>query len=129
MEAELRAQAALENDVRQAVAHGEIEPHYQPLIKLRRTAWSASRFWPDGITRRGDVPPDVFIPIVERLGLIAELTYWLLRRACREHEEWPREITIALNVSPFHLCDPLLPVKFCRSFPKPDFHRGAWRSR
>jgi EAL domain-containing protein (putative c-di-GMP-specific phosphodiesterase class I) len=60
---------------------------------------------------RGDVEPEVFIPIVEKLGLIGELTYFLLRRACLDARDWSSEISIAINVSPLHLADPLLPVK------------------
>ncbi|MEX0852218.1 MAG: EAL domain-containing protein [Bauldia sp.] len=112
MEAELRARAALEEDVRRAVTVGEIEPHYQPLMQLsenRLVGFEILARWHH--LKRGDVPPDVFIPVVERLGLIADLTYALLRRACHEAKNWPPEITIALNVSAFHLGDPLLPVK------------------
>ena len=122
MEAELRAQAALEDDVRRAVANGEIEPHYQPLIRLSEnslTGFEILARWKH--PTRGDVPPDVFIPVVERLGLIADLTYALLRRACREAKDWPPEITIALNVSPFHLDDPLLPVKFLSILSETEF--------
>jgi EAL domain-containing protein (putative c-di-GMP-specific phosphodiesterase class I) len=60
---------------------------------------------------RGEVGPDVFIPIVEKLNLIGAMTYDLLRRACLDAQGWPPEITIALNISPLHLSDPLLPVK------------------
>src|SRR5665213_1845826 len=62
-------------------------------------------------SKRGDVEPDVFIPVVEKLGLIGEFTYSLLRRACVDARNWSPEITIALNVSPLHFTDPLLPVK------------------
>jgi EAL domain-containing protein (putative c-di-GMP-specific phosphodiesterase class I) len=57
------------------------------------------------------VAPDAFIPVAERLGLIGQLTYSLLRRACLDARHWPPEITIALNISPVHFGDPLLPVK------------------
>jgi diguanylate cyclase (GGDEF)-like protein/PAS domain S-box-containing protein len=113
MEAELRAQAALEEDVRRAVERYEIEPHYQPLVRLSENqlvGFEILARWHH--PKRGDVPPDVFIPVAERLGLIADLTYALLRRACQEAINWPPAITIALNVSRFHLGDPLLPVKF-----------------
>jgi diguanylate cyclase (GGDEF)-like protein/PAS domain S-box-containing protein len=112
MEADLRARASLEDDVRQAVAAGAIEPHYQPLIRLaenRLSGFEVLARWRHA--ERGDVPPEVFIPVIERLGLIAEFTYTLLRRACLEARKWPPEISIAVNISPFHLDDPLLPVK------------------
>jgi predicted signal transduction protein with EAL and GGDEF domain len=112
MEVDLRARAALEDDIRQAVANEEIHPHYQPLMQLaenRLVGFEILARWhhPD----RGDVPPDIFIPVVERLGLIGQMTYALLRRACLDARDWSPEITIALNVSPKHFSDPLLPVK------------------
>jgi predicted signal transduction protein with EAL and GGDEF domain len=112
MEVELRARAALEEDVRDAVQQGVIVPHYQPLIRLadsHLTGFEVLARWHH--PRRGDVPPGVFIPVVEQIGLIADLTYALLRRACREALDWPSDIIIALNVSPLHLADPLLPVR------------------
>jgi diguanylate cyclase (GGDEF)-like protein/PAS domain S-box-containing protein len=113
MEAELRERTSLEDDVRAAVAAEDIEPYYQPLIRLaenRLCGFEVLARWRH--PERGDVPPDIFIPVIERLGLIAEFTYALLRRACLEARTWPREISIAINISPFHLDDPLLPVKF-----------------
>jgi EAL domain-containing protein (putative c-di-GMP-specific phosphodiesterase class I) len=112
MEAELRERTSLEDDVRAAVAAEDIEPYYQPLIRLaenRLSGFEVLARWRH--PERGDVPPDIFIPVIERLGLIAEFTYALLRRACLEARKWPREISIAINISPFHLDDPLLPVK------------------
>jgi len=112
MEVELWARAALEEDVRQAIAGQEIRPYYQPLMKLaqnRVVGFEILARWHHPV--RGDVPPNTFIPVVEKLGLIGELTYSLLRRACLDAKGWPPEITIALNVSPKHFGDPLLPVK------------------
>jgi len=54
---------------------------------------------------------DVFIPVVEKLGLMAELTYSLLRRACTAALAWAAPLQLAINISPTHLVDPLLPVK------------------
>jgi EAL domain-containing protein (putative c-di-GMP-specific phosphodiesterase class I) len=70
---------------------------------------------------RGDVPPDAFIPVIEQLGLMAEFTYALLRRACIDARAWPSDITISLNVSPIHLSDPLLPVKILAILSETDF--------
>jgi diguanylate cyclase (GGDEF)-like protein/PAS domain S-box-containing protein len=112
METELRAKAELEDDVRRAVAHDEIEPHFQPLMHLkegRLVGFEVLARWRH--PTRGAVEPDVFIPVVERLGLMAEFTYSLLRRACRAARDWPADITIALNVSPTHFSDPVMPVK------------------
>ncbi len=112
MEDALRARLALEADVRSAVANEEIEPHYQPLMLLaekRLVGFEILARWHH--PTRGNVEPEFFIPVVEKLGLIAEMTYSLLRRACLDARSWAPEITIALNVSPKHLGDPLLTAK------------------
>jgi diguanylate cyclase (GGDEF)-like protein/PAS domain S-box-containing protein len=112
MEKALRERIALEEDVRRAVAAHEIQPHYQPLIRLaenRLAGFEILARWHHPV--RGDIQPDVFIPVTEKLGLIGELTYQLLRRACLDARDWPGDITIALNISPLHFADPLLPVK------------------
>jgi diguanylate cyclase (GGDEF)-like protein/PAS domain S-box-containing protein len=113
METDLLARAALEEDVRHAVNNEQIEPHYQPLVRLsenRLAGFEILARWRHPTL--GDVPPDIFIPVIERLGLIGQFTYSMLRRACLDAKHWPQEITIALNVSPTHFGDPLLPVRF-----------------
>jgi diguanylate cyclase (GGDEF)-like protein/PAS domain S-box-containing protein len=113
MEVELRSRAKLEHDVQRAVAEEHIRPHYQPLMKLaenRLVGFEILARWhhPD----RGDVPPEEFIPVVERLGLLGKLTYSLLREACLVGRDWPSDIALSINVSAKHFSDPLLPVKF-----------------
>lgn len=113
METELLAKAALEEDVRQAIASEAIQPHFQPLVKLAANSLSGFEVlarWHH--PTRGEVEPETFIPVAEKLGLIGQLTYSLLRRACLDARDWPKEITVAINLSPIHIRDPLLPVKF-----------------
>ena len=122
MEQALRARVAMEEDVRRAVVMNAIQPHYQPLMHLaenRLVGFEILARWHHPV--RGDVEPEVFIPIVEKLGLIAELTYFLLRRACLDAKDWPPEITIAINISPLHFADPLLPVKILAILSETDF--------
>jgi diguanylate cyclase (GGDEF)-like protein len=122
MENALRERIALEHDVRRAVVQHEIHPHYQPLMLLaenRLVGFEILARWQH--PTRGDVGPDVFIPIVEKLGLIGDMTYDLLRRACLDARGWPPELTIALNISPIHFSDPLLPVKLLAVLSETDF--------
>jgi len=122
MEAALRARVALEEDVRRAVAAHAIQPHYQPLMQLaenRLVGFEILARWHHPV--RGNVEPDIFIPKVEKLGHIGELTYFLLRRACLDARDWPPEISIAINVSPPHFADPLLPVKMLAILSETDF--------
>jgi diguanylate cyclase (GGDEF)-like protein len=122
MEMELRARAALEEDVRRAVAGEEFRPYYQPIVKLaenRLVGFEILARWHH--VSKGDVPPGTFIPVIERLGLISQFTYSLLRHACLDARHWPQHITISLNVSPKHFGDPLLPVKLLAILSETDF--------
>lgn len=112
MDEELRAQAALEVDLRKAIPEGTIEPHYQPLMDMhdnRIYGFEMLARWRHH--ERGAIPPDIFIPLAEQLGLIPELTWSLLRRACRDAKEWPEEIRLSINISPIQLKDPALPAQ------------------
>ena len=112
MDEDIRAQAALEVDLRKAVSDGRIVPHYQPLVDIRDNricGFEALARW-DHPTR-GCVLPDVFIPIIEQLGLMPDLTTLILRQACRDAREWPADVRLSVNISPSDLKDPLLPTR------------------
>jgi EAL domain-containing protein (putative c-di-GMP-specific phosphodiesterase class I) len=80
---------SLQQQLARAVALGEIEVHYQPIIDLgtgRVTALEALARW-----RRADlamVPPAVFIPIAEETGIIREIGRDVLRQASRAVQHW-----------------------------------------
>ncbi|TIV22683.1 MAG: EAL domain-containing protein, partial [Mesorhizobium sp.] len=50
--------------------------------------------------RLGLVPPNDFIPLAEKNGLIVSIGEWVLRRACREAAAWFAPLKIAVNLSP-----------------------------
>lgn len=125
MDIELRARAALEKDLRDAVATGAIEPHYQPLIELssdRILGFEVLARWHH--PQHGSILPDVFIPLAEELGLISDLTFALLRTACREARGWPADVFISVNLSPLQLKDRLLPVKVLAILSETGFPAG-----
>ncbi|TCP33772.1 EAL domain-containing protein [Sphingomonas sp. BK235] len=108
MEAAARDRRALEIDLRDALARGEITLHYQPVLKVDTgeivTVEALAR-WTH--PTRGPVRPDVFIAIAEESGLIVPLGAALLRQACRDAMGWPDRISVAVNLSPiqFHAGD------------------------
>ncbi|WP_129396513.1 putative bifunctional diguanylate cyclase/phosphodiesterase [Methylovirgula ligni] len=98
------ARRAMEKDLRQALARGEITLHFQPIVDLatgRTICFEALARWYE--PSRGLVPPSEFIPIAEEIGIIVEFGNWFLRRACREAARWPADIRIAVNLSPLQL--------------------------
>lgn len=112
MDEELQARAQLEADLRRSIMTGEIEPHYQPLVRLPGEAvigFEILARWHH--PARGNVPPSLFIPIAEDVGLIAELTYHVLRQACTDAKAWPSHIILSLNIAPSQLKDRRLPER------------------
>jgi EAL domain-containing protein (putative c-di-GMP-specific phosphodiesterase class I) len=46
------------------------------------------------------VPPALFIPIAEQIGLIDKIGEWVLRDACATASRWPSHLKVAVNLSP-----------------------------
>ena len=83
MGARAAARVEIENGLRRALEHGEIEIAYQPVVDLRTgtiAGVEALARWHH--PERGVVPPGEFIPVAERAGLIVELGRFVLREAC-----------------------------------------------
>lgn len=94
----------LENDLRRASVHQEFALVYQPKASCttgRIVGYEALLRWHH--PRRGMVPPNEFIAILEETGLIVEVGEWVLRTACREtkalHSAGLGRPTIAVNLS------------------------------
>jgi len=107
----IQRRALLEGELRKAVAHDLLVPHFQPLVEMatgRLLGFEMLARWPH--PTRGMVPPYEFIPIAEDVGLIGPMTERLLRRACRAAATWPGDVFIACNMSPLQLRDRGLPA-------------------
>ena len=101
LEREAQNRRATETDLRTAIAHGEFELHYQPILDVatgQTAAVEALVRWKH--PERGLVAPDEFIPIAEDTGLIVQLGEWVIRKACEDAACWPEHIKIAINLSP-----------------------------
>jgi len=97
----------LKQDLKVALAAGEFTLVYQPIVALETgelVAVEALLRWEHPV--RGNVPPSDFIPIAEEMGAIGTLGEWALREACAAAAEWPREVCIAVNLSPLQLQQP-----------------------
>jgi diguanylate cyclase (GGDEF)-like protein/PAS domain S-box-containing protein len=94
----------LENDLRKAVANGDLFNHYQPQIDLTTgtiIGMEALARWEH--PELGNISPVIFIPIAEGTGLIEELGLELVRLACKEGREWLslgyKDFIMAVNLS------------------------------
>jgi diguanylate cyclase (GGDEF)-like protein len=101
MDAALQARQKLEVDLRDAFARREFEVFYQPqfdLVDRRLTGVEALLRWRHA--ERGFVSPAEFVPVAEEIGIMEALGAWVLCQACTEVARWPRDIKVAVNVSP-----------------------------
>ena len=104
MNAGAQTRLSMESALFHAVERDELRLHYQPLVSARtgRTIgveallrWQHPEF--------GLVSPGVFIPIAERVGVIADMGDWALTTACRQMAEWHRGglagLALSVNIS------------------------------
>jgi len=89
----------LEIDLRKAIAQGELSVLYQPIVEASTGVISSVEAlcrWTSA--RHGEVPPDIFIPIAEETGLMADLGRFVIERAVTDSLRWP-QLHTAINVS------------------------------
>ena len=104
MNERMQVRGKLEQDLRSALANGEFELFYQPIVGLQDnkiTSFEALLRWRH--PERGMISPAEFIPIAEEMGLIIPLGEWVLRTACAEAATWPSDIKVSVNVSSLQL--------------------------
>jgi diguanylate cyclase (GGDEF)-like protein len=108
----VNARAAMEQDLRQAIAAGQFLLYYQPQMDSGAVVGAeALARWKH--PKRGILEPGEFIPLAEETGLILALGDYVLEAACKQIVAWSRDkrtasIPIAANIS-------------ARQFRQPDF--------
>jgi EAL domain-containing protein (putative c-di-GMP-specific phosphodiesterase class I) len=104
---------ALASELRRAIAEDQLELHYQPKLDLRTGrihSVEALVRWRH--PQRGLLNPADFIGLAESIGLIDELSEWVLNAAgsqCRTWRNSGNELAVAVNLSARNLPDPRLP--------------------
>lgn len=98
----------IERDLARAIDGNELVLLYQPQID----ALTGQICGVEALVRwlhpvRGMVPPDQFIGIAERIGLIDQIGEWVLRTACNQAAQWLFDgiaaMPMAVNISPQQL--------------------------
>ena len=88
-------------ELRQAIEQGELQLYYQPKLNVatgRIDEAEALVRWQH--KQHGFIPPDTFIHMAERSGLIRLLTAWVLNEALRQASAWMADgIEMALSVN------------------------------
>ena len=104
MQAVVTARAALEADLRSALAQDEFLLHFQPQVHRSGRCVGVEALVRWAHPQRGIVSPAQFIPLAEETGLIVPLGRWVLHKACKLLASWQNDpalahLTMAVNVS------------------------------
>lgn len=97
--------AELEKELRDALASGEVQPVFQPLVSSTTGTITGVEALARWHSKNGPVSPEVFIPLAEKSGLIDALGAAILSASLIEARAW-RGINLSVNVSPIQLCNP-----------------------
>jgi len=104
MSSSTEARASVRRDLSRGFEANEFSVYYQPKIDLatgRVIGMEALSRW--NHAERGLIPPNIFIPLAERSGLIAPLTDQILVTACHDTQRWRAaghaNLKVAVNLS------------------------------
>jgi diguanylate cyclase (GGDEF)-like protein/PAS domain S-box-containing protein len=111
LHAAAHARAEVEKELRNAIAQGDLQLFYQPVVSTASeqiVGFEALLRW--NHPQHGWISPEKFVWIAEDSGLITQIGEWALRTACRDLAGWPEEVRCAVNVSPLQFANRELPT-------------------
>ncbi|TIX00724.1 MAG: EAL domain-containing protein [Mesorhizobium sp.] len=100
MDAAFRNRQLMKADLRTAVESKGLRVVYQPIVAMntmRIASCEALCRWdhPD----LGPISPSIFIPLAEEMGIISEISTFVLQAACTECAKWPDQTSVSVNLS------------------------------
>ena len=117
LRAELGEMQELQLELQEAIQNGEIEPWFQPQIRLSDGLLHGAEVlarWRH--PKRGLLPPGAFLDASERAGLIVDLDHTIWRAAMMQAKDWQEQgiwrPSISLNAAPDTIADPHLIERF-----------------
>lgn len=100
-------EARLQQDLSEALGHGELRLVYQPLARLssgRTIGYEALIRWDH--PQFGLIMPTRFIEAAEQSGLIVPVGAWVMHAACQEAARWDNNLFVSVNASAVQITAP-----------------------
>ena len=100
----------LEHALRDAIEKEQLHLVYQPQFNsLTNTIVGVEVLSRWHHPTLGEISPVEFIPIAEKIGMIQQLTQWVLKKACLQAVKWQNlgfeNLRMGVNISPSHFLD------------------------
>ncbi|MEN3157811.1 EAL domain-containing protein [Alkalimonas sp. NCh-2] len=113
MQSQFNRQLQLENALRHAIEHNQLQLVYQPQFCLHHkklSGFEALLRWQH--PELGFISPAEFIPVAEHSGLMIQLGEWVLQHAIQQQKRWYQQgysgLVMAINLSPVQFRQPEL---------------------
>jgi diguanylate cyclase (GGDEF)-like protein len=122
MQNELRFRREIEQGIRRGIRLGEFVPFYEQQIDLltgELTGFEMLARW--NSPTLGVVSPEIFIPIAEEIGAIADLSESVIAQALEDAKSWDAKLTLSVNISPVQLRDPWFAQKLLKMLVEANF--------
>lgn len=110
MESNAVQRLIVQNDLRVALTEEQLKLVYQPKVDARSGKVKGCEVlvrWQH--PQQGFLAPDTFIPFAEENGMIRDVDYYMLERACRQAKQWMGQfeepLAVAVNLSALHFSD------------------------
>jgi predicted signal transduction protein with EAL and GGDEF domain len=100
MDQAFRNRQIMKADLRSAIESKSLRAVFQPIVSMetmRIVSCEALCRWdhPD----LGPISPGVFIPLAEEMGIVGEISSFILEAACAECAKWPDHVAVSVNLS------------------------------
>ncbi|MDI6028116.1 EAL domain-containing protein [Corticibacterium sp. UT-5YL-CI-8] len=100
MDEAFRKRQAMKLDLRHAVETKSLRVVFQPIVSMasmRIVSCEALCRWDH--PQLGSISPAVFIPLAEEIGIISDISTFVLEVSCRECCKWPDPLGVSVNLS------------------------------
>jgi diguanylate cyclase (GGDEF)-like protein/PAS domain S-box-containing protein len=94
----------IETGLRNALLNNQFILHYQPKLDIKENkliGFEALLRWQH--PKKGLIPPNYFIPIAEKTGLIVPIGEWVIKTACMQNKKWQEAgfppLCVSVNLS------------------------------
>lgn len=100
MDIAFRNRQMMKADLRSAIEAKGLRVVYQPIVSMqtmRIASCEALCRWDH--SELGPVSPTLFIPLAEEMGIVSEISAFVLNEACLQCAKWPENISVSVNLS------------------------------